>query len=266
LIVLVGLLGCLDLGFGTSFALVERCAPTVTTLRPANGDTEIPLDARLLGVLDQSGDGCDDASVEFVLSLDGEELQAAGGKTQPAAGVVELEPDEAFEPERTYDLWLEDFFTGLEFDISFTSGTELAAVYDQPPVVTIDELVFVDGERGSDEFLWTAVLTVDHEPSDRDLSLIHLSGGESLVDTLGAVFANSDGVRTVELPFWTAEVDGEVCFRAIQEVEAGRGGDASDAVCETLPEVSLSCSSTGSGSSAVALLLLPLLFSRRRRC
>jgi hypothetical protein len=145
--------------------------------------------------------------------------------------------------------------------LAFTSDGHLDDVW-----ITIDELIFVDGERRGDEYLWTAVLTIDHEPSDRDLSLVHLSGGESIADSHGAEFARADGVLTVEVPFRTTAVDGEVCFQAIQEVEAGRSGDASDAACEQLPRVSLSCSSASTRPASMALLLLPLLAAGRRRC
>jgi hypothetical protein len=71
------------------------------------------------------------------------------------------------------------------------------------------------------------------------------------------------------LAFRTTDVDGEVCFQAIQAIqedEAGRGGDASDTACEQLPGVSLSCSSASTRPASMALLLLPLLAAGCRRC
>jgi|GEM_PF-2740444 len=258
-------LGCVDL-FSSDFAILERCLPTVTTLRPANTSTGVPLDARLLGVLDMADADCEDPSVQFELSLDGEVLEVSAGRADTAAGVVGFEPDEILDPETTYDLFVEDFFTGLEFDIAFTTGTEAADEYTLPPSVIIDGITFEDGDRSSDEYLWSAALTVDHEPSDRELSLVHLSGGESIARDLGAFFASADGVTTTTVGFTTLESDGEVCFAATQQDEAGRGGDSSDVVCKTLPEVSLSCSSAGGRAAAPGWFAVFLLALGRRRC
>ncbi len=260
-----GLLGCVPLA-DTAIAIQEVCLPQVSSLRPKEGSEQLPLDARLLVVAEQSNPDCSDASVEFTLSLDGEVLETGSGDARASVGLVEIVPESPFEADRTYDLTVEDLLTEQFFETSFTTGTAEAPVLDWPPFVTIDALTLEEGDRRSDEFLWNAVLTIEHEPAFLDLSLLHLSGGESITDSHGAVFANSDGLVTLDVPFWTTERNGDACFQVAQEDETGRGGEASQIVCQELPQVPLGCSSTGAPPKAAAWLLLPLLSLVRRQC
>ncbi len=262
----LALLACIT-PYDEDILLVERCLPTVSTLRPRADEHDVPLDARFLAVLEDSDASCDEAFVLFDLEHSEEGgVDSGTGRTDGAAGVVHFTPERHLDPEDPYLLVVEDEVTGLTFANPFTTGTEDAARYDLPPEVAIEAIDFVDGDRSSDSLLWSVTLSITHEPSDRELSLVHLDGGESLADPLGAVFANGEGLVESTFAFETAERRGEVCFRATQEDEAGRGGETSEQACQELPEVDLACSTAAARPGVAAWALLPLLAWRRRRC
>jgi hypothetical protein len=242
------------------------CEAAVTGVLPAHLTELVPIDARFLAILSRQQADCPTSGLAWTLvEIGGDELLHSGsGREDLLAGLVHIETDGNLAPDTMHVLEVTDSFSmESPWSTTFVTSSNTAEAIDEVPSVTVAR-IYVDHDRGG-EYLWSALLSVQHAPSTRQLSLLYLYGG-SLEGTTyrSAVLASEFGLVSAYVNWTTTEPAETACFSASQEDEAGRNGDRSDLACDDLPEVAR-CSSIPTRSCGHWAFLTGVLAIARRR-
>lgn len=233
--------------------------PALTEVRPGDGQTDVPVDARFLALFEE-GD-CGEGSLIWELTQEGVDEPLQEDSASSSGGRASLEPDEDL-PEST---WLELLVTDRtenRFQHEFwTSGLAAEQVEVSPWGVLSD--VAHSELDGTDDRAWRATLDLEFKGFESGLSLVQVFDVDHPAEPLAEVTAVATGAAWLDLA-WTGESADTLCLYLVQEDEAGRGSERSDDVCASEIDAERSgCSAVGSAAMAVWWLLLMPLWQRR---
>ncbi|MCB9758576.1 MAG: hypothetical protein H6739_01925 [Alphaproteobacteria bacterium] len=244
----------------------------VSDTRPLPESADVPVDARLVALLEDGG--CP-TQATFTLQLiqvdEGQEvlLDEATGRVEldPITSLLALEPSAELTPGQDYIFRIlppEGF--GELVEIGFTAGD---GVVTGPPEAAPDMEEFGSSYLKLDDGTFRVTLNASAIPAeDPDgLDLIML-----IDDSDGAVL---DVAGASDIPFLRGErildeAPDEVCVRAVQVDGAGREGPESEVMCGE-PErirngpIARRCSTTGGFAGLFASLMGLMAATRRRR-
>ncbi len=249
----------------SAVVVADDCvASSIGAVRPVLGTSEVPVDARPLVILEAIG--CDDATVEAVLSADGLvgfEGEVAGPQSSL---IVPLPLDQDLEVDTEYLLRAE-LIGGVDAleEVSFSTGSERVVALREPEIVLGGYASA--SEQTDGDWVHQGSWIVDAPETPDGLSwgkLLRTEDGAELVRFLPEHSEEAEGVF-VPLTF-TGPLESSLCVVAVAVDAAGGVTEASAEHCVEFEEFGAggSCGCSGGEDLASVWLLVPLLWRRRR--
>jgi hypothetical protein len=248
--------------------------PEIYQTRPADSQSEVPLDARIVALVSTDCGGSSTWEVVLTHTVDGEKEQEVERQeivVDHSDPFLILEPAQSFEPETDHTVYFSSS-RGESTSIAFETGTDLTAglAGQAPTVEALYAHVYPDEEDpGAYHGHFHVVAVVTPAPDPDSLSMLELRSTDG--ETLERALAPSSGSWDVKTSISEEERPEEACLTAVQVDGTGLESDAAVNSCVDLadryqPLGDVGCA-TGRGSSGLgylALVFAMLLGATRR--
>jgi hypothetical protein len=236
---------------------------SLAEIRPEDGATAVPIDARYLLFFEDNGCGSDGFAT-WVLTEDGASEPTDEGSVSASFSSLraDIEPAVDLVPSTLYELAVSDGFSE-DWTVAFTSGTGAAATIESLPTGQVTGVGFVEeGRSGSGT--WTARLDLSFQGFASGLSIVSVYDAAYPADVLAEVSASELGRASRSLS-WQGDDADELCLVFVQEDEAGRGTELSDEACTEIITREGGCSALGASGLGLWWLAVVPLWRRARR-
>jgi hypothetical protein len=239
---------------------------SISELRPFHGASGVPVDALPLVVLGSIG--CDDATVEVVLSADGVSVfdgQVAGPESDR---MVQLLLDAELAPDTEHVLRAQVVGGVDDLDeVSFTTGSGRVAELVPPEILLAG--YSSTSEQSDGTWLHQTSWIIDAAETADGLSWGRVLRSDDGSEVVGFTPERTDGQDGVFVPLtFSGELETSLCVVAVSVDAAGRETAASGEHCvdfEQFDTGSGGCSLRRGSSTDATWLLLPLVGWRRLR-